>query len=529
MKMNEVTAGQVAGAADTVRSAAGLGQLGAMGAAKVAGKLAPAANIGGKFAKFIPGLGLVASGADAVRRASAGDWGGAALSAGAGLAGLVPGIGTAASLGLTAAQMGLDKYKTGSFMPDTDELAAASGKGAKDGFGPGAEQPAAQQPAAQQPAQQLPPGADPKTYALQQQLIAKGAKISLDGKMGPQTQAAMKQFGMAESLKERKMSQQEQMKNLMERLDCINEDPALMEYIRLDESVSNIFESLAAQLGYKGAKNQLLEDVLDLMDILEGIDTLPKKEQDIIVGLFEYDSSGVNPLVAQRMQAQDVAANMKAAMQSGRAYQDSVTAGVQGQQAAQTAQAKLKADLLAKQAARKAAGTAGQPADGIRRLSNAEKGIEAAKAAQTAPAAGAGAAANPGMWDKIKTMGGKGLDMAKKAGSWIAKNPGKAALAGLAAGAVGYGAKQAYDYFNKPGETPAAPTPGTATKPAAQKPGGTAAKPAAPAAGGGKLNPQEEQELALLANELGAYMGKSPQVDALLLRHQKLRGEIPQP
>lgn len=37
---------------------------------------------------------------------------------------------------------------------------------------------------------------DPRIVAMQQQLIAKGAKIKDDGIMGPQTQAAMKQYGM---------------------------------------------------------------------------------------------------------------------------------------------------------------------------------------------------------------------------------------------------------------------------------------------------------------------------------------------
>ena len=40
----------------------------------------------------------------------------------------------------------------------------------------------------------VPLGGDPKVFALQNQLIAKGAKIKADGKMGPSTQAAMKQF-----------------------------------------------------------------------------------------------------------------------------------------------------------------------------------------------------------------------------------------------------------------------------------------------------------------------------------------------
>lgn len=50
-----------------------------------------------------------------------------------------------------------------------------------------------QAPAAGAAAQ--PKGSDPAVLKLQQDLIAKGAKIKADGIMGPQTQAAMKQFG----------------------------------------------------------------------------------------------------------------------------------------------------------------------------------------------------------------------------------------------------------------------------------------------------------------------------------------------
>ena len=52
----------------------------------------------------------------------------------------------------------------------------------------------AAQPAAKPAAKQ-----DPKVLALQQKLIAAGAKIKADGIMGPQTQAAMKQFPQAVS------------------------------------------------------------------------------------------------------------------------------------------------------------------------------------------------------------------------------------------------------------------------------------------------------------------------------------------
>jgi len=336
--------------------------------ATVASAAAPAAK---GLGRFLPGLGLAAGAYDAYNRYKRGDYTGAALAGASGLASFIPGVGTAASLGLTAANAMRDKQRTGSYLPSDDELAAAN-------------KPAQITPI-DQPAQQLPPGADPKTYALQQQLIAKGAKISLDGKMGPQTQAAMKQFGMAENIKEQTMTNAEKIAAMRDKLKLLES--------RVDEGPLDLLKG-----AWQGAKN------------------------------------------------------------IGSAFR----AGV--------------ADPAFAKAVAPAATKAGEKA-------------------------------------------------ALKAGAAVAQNPGKTALGGAALGAgAGYLAGQ-------PGQQPPTPTPkpGTATKPAAQKPGGTVAKPAAPAAGGGKLNPQEEQELALLANELGAYMGKSPQVDALLLRHQKLRGEIPQP
>jgi hypothetical protein len=58
-----------------------------------------------------------------------------------------------------------------------------------------AAQAAATQQAASPAKPKTPP--DPKVMAMQQELIKKGAKIKADGIMGPQTQAAMKQFGSA--------------------------------------------------------------------------------------------------------------------------------------------------------------------------------------------------------------------------------------------------------------------------------------------------------------------------------------------
>jgi hypothetical protein len=50
-------------------------------------------------------------------------------------------------------------------------------------------------PAGQAAKPRIPAKADPAVQKIQQDLIAKGAKIKADGVMGPATQAAMKQFG----------------------------------------------------------------------------------------------------------------------------------------------------------------------------------------------------------------------------------------------------------------------------------------------------------------------------------------------
>ena len=183
---------------------------------------APVAQAAGKgIGRFIPGVGAAIGAYDAYNRAKQGDWAGAGLSALGGAASLVPGVGTAASLGIAGAQALRDKQRTGSYLPGDDEIAAAV---TKDKQAQPAQAAAPAAPAAK-PAVQAPPGADPKVLALQKQLIAKGAKIAADGKMGPQTQAAMKQFAVAESIKESNMSESEKIAALRLKLQQLEEGP----------------------------------------------------------------------------------------------------------------------------------------------------------------------------------------------------------------------------------------------------------------------------------------------------------------
>ena len=69
--------------------------------------------------RSVPLLGLGLGAYDAYQRVKKGDYAGAALSGAAGVASTLPGIGTKAAIGLTAAQLARDYYKkTGAFEPD---------------------------------------------------------------------------------------------------------------------------------------------------------------------------------------------------------------------------------------------------------------------------------------------------------------------------------------------------------------------------------------------------------------------------
>ena len=159
-----------------------------------------ALKAGGKMlGKLIPGVGLAFGAKDAYDRYQQGDYLGAGIAGLGGVASLVPGIGTAGSLGLTAMNLARD-YKAGQAAPDQGAQATQVPTGGK------------------------PPG-ESKVLLLQKNLIAAGAKIEADGIMGPATQAAMKQYPAAlkgypwmTGLKE---SLPETMKTLHERLALI--------------------------------------------------------------------------------------------------------------------------------------------------------------------------------------------------------------------------------------------------------------------------------------------------------------------
>jgi hypothetical protein len=89
------------------------------GVAKVGAKA-----VGKSLLKKIPGVGLVAGGVFAAQRAMAGDWTGAGLELASGAAGTIPGVGTAASVGLDAALAARDMGALGG-TPETRAAEAA--------------------------------------------------------------------------------------------------------------------------------------------------------------------------------------------------------------------------------------------------------------------------------------------------------------------------------------------------------------------------------------------------------------------
>ena len=135
-----MTAAELAPApGDTTKAATKAGEKGAVKAgekvaAKGVGKVGAKA-VGKSLLKKIPGVGLVAGGVFAAQRAMAGDWTGAGLELASGAAGTIPGVGTAASVGLDAALAARDMGALGG----TPETRAA--EAAQSGQAPAAAQP----------------------------------------------------------------------------------------------------------------------------------------------------------------------------------------------------------------------------------------------------------------------------------------------------------------------------------------------------------------------------------------------------
>jgi hypothetical protein len=137
-----------------------------------------ATSVGGKMAsRLIPGVGAAVGAYDAYDRAKKGDYIGAGLSGLGAVTSFIPGIGTAATMGLAGAQLARDyKVKTGAFAPDEAEAGQAATPAAGKGTIPNPTKY---------------PTTDAEIKAFQQ---SKG--LTVDGKIGPKTQAALTAAGI---------------------------------------------------------------------------------------------------------------------------------------------------------------------------------------------------------------------------------------------------------------------------------------------------------------------------------------------
>jgi len=138
-----------------------------------------AAATGGKLAsRLIPGVGAAVGAYDAYDRAKKGDYIGAGLSGLGALTSFIPGIGTAATMGLAGAQLARDyKKKTGAFAPDEADAATQTATPA-----PGAMTPNPKAPAT---ATAKPQG----NLGVKQ--MQKELGVDADGMIGPLTKAAI--------------------------------------------------------------------------------------------------------------------------------------------------------------------------------------------------------------------------------------------------------------------------------------------------------------------------------------------------
>jgi peptidoglycan hydrolase-like protein with peptidoglycan-binding domain len=158
------------------------------------------AKAGGKtLGKALPGVGLAFGAADAYDRAKKGDWLGAGIAGLSGVTSLVPGIGTAATLGLDAINVGRDLAKGGD---EEGGEAPAQGQAAKPAGN--AQLIALQKKIGATPDGIMGPDTKAKLQAWQKQ-----NGLNPDGIPGPQTYAkagikesgeSMKQLTVAESI-----------------------------------------------------------------------------------------------------------------------------------------------------------------------------------------------------------------------------------------------------------------------------------------------------------------------------------------
>jgi len=141
---------------------AGAKVLGKSGVATGAAKVA--ANLGGRL---LPGVGAALSGVSAAQRANLGDYTGSAIDAAGGAASFVPALGTLGAIAGMGTNMVRDRYNTGNWFPDEEQMRKAYSK-----------EPAAQAAKSAAPAQAAAPVAQAAKSATPAQAAAPAVKAA---------------------------------------------------------------------------------------------------------------------------------------------------------------------------------------------------------------------------------------------------------------------------------------------------------------------------------------------------------------
>jgi hypothetical protein len=178
--------------------------------AKVAAKIGNSAA-GKLVSRVLPGVGLVVGTIDAIDRAKKGDWVGAGIAGLSAVLSLGGPLTAGASLGLTGYNMYRD-YAKEKENPEnepekTSDTTPVTTQPAKDG-----------------------PAPDPEIQAVQKKILAKDPnalpKYGADGRMGPETQAAMAKYVMST---ESQQTVAEGIRSLQERMDLIEAKALIRE------------------------------------------------------------------------------------------------------------------------------------------------------------------------------------------------------------------------------------------------------------------------------------------------------------
>ena len=299
------------------------------------------------------------------------------------------------------------------------------------------------------------PQGDPKVWTLQGKLIAAGAKIKQDGKMGPATQAAMKQFPTV------KESVAESMGSLRDRLAMLEQEQTLDE--------ADITKLLGRLFG-KSADDTATAATKPADKVAPSVVTRPPLQDTVRLSGETWTKTGntFRSNTGKVMSADDMALKLgkvdKKLSPGGTKVQGQGTVAANAGARTQSAMANM-ARGGADDAASAGAKVTGKAADDV-------AGV-AGKAADDVAGTGAKAADNV-VDDAAKAAAAAEAQAASKMGKlaqWTKANPGKAKLIGLAGlGAGAYVASRVLggdDTGQGPASSDRPTTPPTVTPPAA--------------------------------------------------------------